>query len=257
MRSSSTLLAAFAAAHAAAFAGPALAQAQFTEIEAGFSRESLTGARPDWKSRSLDLAHTFQPRRTLYGMLRETERFGLRDTELSLGYYHPLSADWTALVEASHSPQHNVLPRHSAFGQLAWQAAPGWVLSAGLRHSEYTRTDTNLLVAGIERYWGSFRAGYTLYNGRPEGAGSGAAHRLSLDYYYGERNRIGFGFTTGREVENVGPPLGIASTEVKSYGLIGRHWLTPRWALTWDLTTHEQGNLYRRDGFRLGLRHRF
>ena len=66
----------------------------------------------------------------------------------------------------------------------------------------------NLLIGNVERYWGRWRAGYTLYNGRPEGSGSATSHRVSLDRYYdGERSRVGVSGAWGREVENQGPPL--------------------------------------------------
>src|SRR5690348_5412905 len=57
------------------WAGRALA----LEAEAGFSHEKLTNHNPDWKSAYVEAAHTFAPRRTLYGALREVERFDLKD----------------------------------------------------------------------------------------------------------------------------------------------------------------------------------
>jgi YaiO family outer membrane protein len=228
-----------------------------SEFELGASNERLTGGRPDWRSLTLEGAHSFAARHTLVGGVRETERFGLRDTEQWLGYSHPLDAAWTSLLEASVSQQHQVLPRHSVFGQLAKQLGAGWGASLGLRHSEYNLSGVNLLVAGAERYWGSYRGAYTLYAGHPEGAGTGVAHRLQLDYYYGERSAIGVSVAAGREVENLGPPTGIVTTEVHNLSLAGRHWMTPEWALSWELLAHEQGDLYRRQGIKLGVRRRF
>jgi YaiO family outer membrane protein len=235
-------------------AGPAGA----LELEAGLSHEALSKDRPDWNSVYLEAAHEFAPRQTLYGLLREVERFDLRDTEIAAGYYHPLGANWTALVEASHSPDHNVLPRGSVLGHLSWSAGSGWVLSGGLRYNEYALNDTRVLMGGLERYFGSYRAAYTLYNGKPEGESSASSHRIAFDRYYaGERSRIGAAVTWGREVEYVGPPTGVIVSDVRAFSLLGRHWLTRDWAFTWELGTHEQGDLYRRTGGRLGLRHSF
>lgn len=235
-------------------AGPACA----LEFEGGLTHERLTNDRPDWRSLYLEAAHDFAPRRTLYGLLRETERFDLRDSEIAAAYYHPLGASATALIEASHSPDHNVLPEGSVLGHLSWAAGSGWVVSGGARFSKYTDSDTRVLMASVERYFGSYRAAYTLYNGKPEDEGSASSHRAAFDYYYdGERSRVGAAVTWGREVEYVGPPTGIIVSAVRALALLGRHWLTPAWALTWELGTHEQGDLYRRTGGRLGLRHRF
>jgi YaiO family outer membrane protein len=234
----------------------AAAPAGAAEVELGVTHERLNRDLPDWKSVYVEAAHALAPGQTVYGQLRQTERFDLRDTELAAGYYHPLGP-WTALVDASYSPDHHVLPQWSLLGQLSWRAGAGWVASGGWRHNEYSASGARVAIAGLERYFGPYRAAYTLYNGKPEGAGSGSAHRVALDYYYGERSRIGAAATFGREVENVGEPTGIITSEVRAFALLGRHWLTAAWALTWELGTHEQGELYRRTGARLGLRHGF
>ncbi|HXR59652.1 MAG TPA: YaiO family outer membrane beta-barrel protein [Burkholderiales bacterium] len=257
LRAALALLAALCPALALAQAGPDGLKLKMSEIELGASRETLSGGRPDWTSLSLEGAHKFAPRQTLYGGIRETERFDLRDREVWAGYYHPLGPDWTALVEGSASSPHNVLPKTSFFGQLSRALPEGWGVNLGWRHSEYTRVGVNILVAGAERYWGNFRGAYTLYAGRPEGATTGIAHRFALNYYYGDGSTIGISATAGREVDNVGPPTGVISTDVRNLTLTGRHWMTRDWALSWDVVAHEQGTLYRRQGFRLGLRYRF
>lgn len=226
------------------------------EVEGGLTHERVNRDLPDWKSVYLEAAHGLAPGQTAYGQVRETERFNLRDTEFTAGYYHPLG-DWTGLVEGSYSPDHHVLAQWSLLGQLAWRAGAGWVASGGWRQNEYSSSSARVLIAGLERYFGRYRAAYTVYNGRPEGAGSGSAHRVALDYYYGEHSRLGAAVTFGRELENVGAPTGVISSDVRAFAVLGRHWLTGAWAVTWELGTHEQGELYRRTGARLGLRHRF
>ena len=228
------------------------------EVEAGATYERLTNDKPDWRSVYLDATHTFAPRQTLYGTARETERFDLRDFELAAGYAHPFAENWTAVIEASHSPDHHVLADTSAFGQLYWAARAGWVLNGGARFSSYTDSDSRVLTAGVERYFGHYHASYTYYNGKPEDASSASSHRVAFNYYYFEdRSRVGVAVSWGREVENVGPPSGVITTDVRSLFIVGRHWLTPDWAIAWEIGTHEQGDLYRRTGGRLGLRHRF
>ena len=228
-----------------------------TEIEAGGTHENLTGGNTDWRSIYLHGVHRSDAQHTFVGTVRETERFGLRDNEASVGAYFPLGGAWQGLVEATASGTYRVLPKYSLFGQVFRSLGGGWGVNAGLRHSEYASSGANLLVAGVERYFGNYRAGYTFYSGRPEGAASGPAHRVQVDYYYAERSMIGLSLTRGREVENVGPPTGIVSSDVRDVTLTGRHWLSQDWALTYDLLSHQQGTFYRRDGVRLGLRYRF
>lgn len=225
-------------------------------MEGGLTHERLSRDLPDWNSAYLEAAYDLAPGQTVYGHIREADRFDLRDTELSAGYYHPFGP-FTALVDGSYSPDHHVLPEWSLLGQLSWRVGGGWVASGGWRHNEYSSGSARVLIAGLERYFAHYRASYALYNGKPEGAGSGSAHRLGFDYYYGEHSRVGAAATFGREVENVGEPTGIISSEVRAVALLGRHWLNAAWAVTWEVGTHEQGDLYRRTGARLGLRHRF
>jgi len=228
------------------------------EVEAGATYEHLTNGNPDWRSLYLDAMQTFAPRQTLYGTVRETDRFDLRDFELAAGYAHPFGAKLTGVIEAGYSPDHNVLPENSAFGQMFWAAGGGWTLNGGARYSNYTDSAARVLTAGVERYFGHLRAAYTYYNGKPEDASSASSHRVALDYYYfDERSRVGLAISWGREVENVGPPTGIITSDVRSLSIVGRHWITPDWAIAWEIGTHEQGDLYRRTGGRLGLRRRF
>jgi len=228
------------------------------EVEAGATYEHLTNDKPDWRSLYVDAMQAFAPRQTLYGTVRETERFDLRDLELAAGYAQPFGAKWTGVIETSYSPDHNVLAENSVFGQLYWVAGDGWTLNAAARYSKYTDSDARVLSAGMERYFGHYRAAYTYYNGKPEDASSASSHRVSFDYYYfEERSRVGVAVSWGREVENVGPPTGLITSDVRSIYIVGRHWFTPDWAIAWEIGTHEQGDLYRRTGGRLGLRYRF
>jgi YaiO family outer membrane protein len=228
-----------------------------TEIEAGYSRETLTNGLPDWKRAYLEAAHHFGARSTLYGLLQETERFSLRDTQTTAGLYFPLGTSWTGLAEAGYSSQHQVLPRSTVYAQLLRSFGAGWNAFAGLRHNEFTAEASDVFTLGAERYWSAWRGAYTLYVGRPEGASSASSHRFDLDRYYGERSSIGLMFVTGRELESVGPPVGLISSDVRAVSLIGRHWISPAWALSYELGAHEQGDLYTRRGGRLGLRYRF
>jgi YaiO family outer membrane protein len=226
--------------------------------EAGYVYENLDKGKPDWTTVYVEAAHDLAPRQTLYGALRETERFNFRDTEIAGGYYHPFSQRFVGLVEASASPDHNVLPAHAIYGQGSWIFGGGWVASGGARFNEYTDTSARVLNAQLERYFAGYRAFYGVYNGKPSGLSSASSQRLGIERYYAdERSRVGASITWGREIENLGPPAGIITSDVRAYTIYGRHWFSPAWALTWDAGRHEQGTLYTRSGIRLGLRHHF
>lgn len=245
------LLGCFLLAAAGARAEPA------TEVEAGLTRERLTNDLPDWSSVYLEGTYTRAPGDAFYGVLRQTERFDRKDTQIGGGLYAPLASRWIAQAEALYSGEHRVLPQYSLFGGLAYRLDRGWNVAAGARRNEYTASHAHVLSLGVERYFGAWRAAYTFYLGMPEGAGSASAHRGQLDYYYAERSSVGASFVTGREVENAGPAGGVLTSDVREVALAARHWLTPAWAVGGEAWSHKQGQLYRRDGLRLGVRYRF
>src|SRR5262245_18987065 len=82
-------------------AGTWAQQSQPVEVEFGASHETLTNNNKDWSSVYLEAAHTFRPRNTLYGGIRQVRRFGLDDSEIYGGLYYPLAETWTGVVEAT------------------------------------------------------------------------------------------------------------------------------------------------------------
>ena len=227
------------------------------EIEAGKSHETLSGGRADWSSVSVDAAYTKGPRETIYGGLRETRRFSQQDEQATIGLYEPIGTSWIAVFEGTVSPTHRVLPEYSGYAQLQRLFADGWIAAVTVRHTEYTASGANMVAPSVERYWGNFRGAYTLYLARAEGAPWATSHAAQVSYYYGDRNSITLAGALGQEIENVGSPPQLVTTQVRSLTLSGRHWITRSWAVTYELLNHEQGNLYTRRGGRLGVRYRF
>jgi YaiO family outer membrane protein len=227
------------------------------EVEAGFSHYTLSNGYANWDSAYLDGAHQFGERHSIYGEVQQAQRFGLTDREVSGGYYHPLTQTLTALVEASVSPEHNFLAQHSVFGQLQAALGGGWDVQAGLRHSAYTQTATDVGVLTGERYWGPFRGAYRLYLAKLQGAGIAPSHVGQIAYYYSDRSNLTLAVARGRQAESLGPGLGVLLVDVRSVSLSGRHWFNPAWAVSYEALTESQGNLYTRKGIRLGLRYAF
>jgi YaiO family outer membrane protein len=227
------------------------------EIELGYSHDILDKGYANWSSYYLDGSHRFGERNSVYGEIRETRRFNQRDHEVSGGYYIPLDETLTALIEASASSDHNVLPRGSLFGQLQKSIGGGWDIQAGMRRSWYNSISSDLMVLTGERYWGNYRAAYKLYLSKLQGAGIAPSHNVQLSYYYSERDNFTMSVAKGRQVESLGQTLGVLTTDVTTTSLSGRHWLGPAWGFSYEAIVEHQGNLYTRKGFRLGFRHAF
>lgn len=234
----------------------AASDASGVQIEAGLSKESLNKGYADWSSTYVEAEKKMAERHAVYGMLRETERYDLKDGELLAGYYHPLGRQWTSLLEANASPTHHVLPKWSVLGQLQYAFGDGWGAHFGLRHTEYDAALTNLRIFTLERYWGDYRAAYTLYSGHLAGAGSALSQRIQFSRYYADHSWLGVALSGGEELENLGS-AGVQHSDVQSLIFNGRHWFSRDWALTYEATLHRQGDYYTRNGVRLGLRRQF
>lgn len=247
-----------ALATALALSGGLAAQEPDFKIEAEVrgSIERLTGDRADWRSTQLDWQARNAAKQSYFGNLRATERFDRGDSEAMIGTYQPFGGGWAMQLEAAASPTHHVLARHSLLAQLERRFDHGWGVQAGYRRSEFERSGTDLAIAGVDRYFSSFRAAYSLYLGRPDGAGFGPSHRLQWSYYYTDRSFVGISAATGKEAENIFPN-GVLTSQVRSLSLAGRHEFAPGWAATYEWLAHRQGDLYTRRGFGLGLRHAF
>lgn len=226
------------------------------EWEAGVSHERLTRGLPSWRSRYLAAEWQGVDRRVLYGGLRETERYALKDSEVHLGGVLPLAASLQLQLEAGVSDSHRVLAARYGLLRLDYQPAPGWSLAAGWRRSAYDAGMSGVGHLSVDRYFGAERVSYTLYEGGPDGGALLPSHRWQWAHYYGERDWIGLSLNHGRETEYAAGGNFITS-RVSGATLAGRHQLAAGWALTWDAGRQRQGDFYTRSGVRLGLRHAF
>jgi YaiO family outer membrane protein len=191
------------------------------------------------------------------GYTLESERTAVGPFDIRTALHQPAGQNIASLADAYANALHEALPRYTLSNQINREVAGGWGLGLGVRQSEYSYITTNLLSFSAEHAWGNLRSGYTLYSNRADGTGLGSAHRFQVSYAYGDRNSVGLAYTVGRDVENPALMLGMPLADVKDLTLSGRHWLSPNWALTYDLLSQEHAYLNRRQGLRLGVSRSF
>lgn len=238
---------------AAAFAAlPATAAETVARVSA--ASEHISNGSPDWREYAAGLQWRFGPRQVLDLGAADVHRFGLHDSQYAASYSHPLSASLTATVDANASPTHQVLARHAFGAALQYEFAHAWLLHGGARSTRYDSATVNGLQFALEHYFASYSV---LLGWRPTRAFGETAHGLELrtSYYYGERNSLGLIAAGGQEAASV--PGGVVLTDVRSLALAGRHWIAPRWALTWGASYARQGDLYTRKGINAGLQYAF
>jgi YaiO family outer membrane protein len=241
---------------ALALALPGIAHAGAT-LQLSHGVEALSGERPGWRATALEALWTGERGAALGASARELSRFDRDDLELAAFGQAPVGGFVLAL-EGSASPTFRFLPRWSAGVRAERHLGAGWVASAGLRAARYegdvAETTPFFASAGIERYWGRWRAAAVTTAVELEGAWSGS-ERLALDLFYGEGGRVGASVAAGRELESLGDGQ-LLRMDVLGAAIAGAHPLRGGWAVIWELSVQRQGDLYTRTGGRLGLRRR-
>ena len=220
------------------------------------AHENLTNGYSPWTEYGLALEHRTAARQFFGARWRETERFDERDREAGLALHQPLGSGWSVSFDAAASGTHNVLPQRALLGQIEKQLGAGWGVHLGFRRSQYPTEYVDLRMLTVERYFGNHRAAYTFYSGRLEQGNSAPTHRLQWSYYFSDRSSAGISGAYGREIATVGPGT-LLSTDVRNLTLFAQVWLHGNWAVSAEASTQQQGDLYRRNGIRLGLRYGF
>lgn len=237
--------------------------------ERGFEREHIAGLglkpRGGAALMPADLAfgseatQVWQARRssdyTLYSGARETSRLGLRGAEAYGGIVYSLAGGWGSSLEAGYAPESPLSPRRYALtGQLHTALGEGRFLSLGLKYrmddtdagSRYGTTDTPFLNG----------YSYTLAPLRqPGAAGYLPSYQLQMSFQYSAATS--FGLALGRDVETFTPVQDFAGSGPRQFTFTGQHWLTPSWALSYDILSQDAATPLRSLGLRLGVRYRF
>jgi len=238
---------------AAAPPGPA------ADLEAAYSQEYLTNGYAPWRSVELLGGLHLSDRSVVGASVRYLERFDLSDVDLGASLSFPLGERVVLAAEGTTSPTHQFMPWGSADVQAQTNVGAGFVISPGVRWSRYVTASADgtpiILRLGVEYYWAAFRASWTGFLTEISGSWC-ASQRVTLDYYYGERNRVGAAFNIGRELDTVANGV-LVITDVVGAALAGLQDLDPDWSLVWEVGIERQGDFYTRMGARLGVRRRF
>lgn len=234
-------------------AAAAAANAQST-VGLTLGAEHLSNNTPDWREAGIQLQHQYAERHSAGMAFTRTERFGLRDRQLSANYARPFGEKLVASVDANASSTHRVLARHGIGAALQFEFAPAWLVHAGARTTKYENERVNQGLLMLEHYFSSFSASA---GWRPARAFDSTAHSGELRgaYYYGDRNSVGVILAAGKEAASIGGAVTL--TSLRSAAFVGRHWLNRDWAVNYSAAHTRQGDFYSRNGISLGLQYAF
>jgi YaiO family outer membrane protein len=235
-------------------ATPLFARQLPVEVEAGASREVLTG-ESDWEDYWIRATVRPAPGSHVWGGVRQTRRFGVNDQQFEGGAGLPLAETWSLGVNGTWSPTHRVLPRWGAAGELRWRLAPGWGVFFGGGRQRWVTTGVNRQHAGVERFFGPARLAYRLGFHQVDDGGSGVRHDLSGSWSYGTGSVVALGLGVGRDAVLAGEQ-DVRSLSAASASLSGVHWLDGRTGVTYNLVVFRHGDLFTRTGASVGVRRR-
>ena len=187
----------------------------------------------------------------LYGGARDTP--GLRASEIYGGVVHALPRGWGSTLEIAQATESLVSPRrYSLTGQVYTPMSDGRALSVGLKY----RLDGDAIARNGGAGDAPYSNSYSLAPSRLPGSGLASSYQLQMSFQYSAAGTVGLAM--GREVETFTPIFDPASAAgPRQYTLTGQHWLTPSWALSYDLLTQDPASPLRVQGLRLGVRYRF
>jgi hypothetical protein len=199
-----------------------------------------------------DVPSLWQPRRsdfTLYGGARDLPAFGIGPAEAYSGVAYALPWGWgSSSLEAAFAQESRFAPRRYAVaGQVRTElSAPGRALSAGIKYRIY---DTDTGVRSLEP---------TPLNGYSLAPSREPAYQLQFSYHHSPVSS--FGLALGRDVETYTSSYDPTNT-ARQLTFMGQHWLTPAWAMSYDVLYNDPSNMstlrLQGLGLRLGVRYRF
>lgn len=227
-----------------------------THASLSSSYEHLSDDKGEWRSLALDFDHPLRTQLHLLLGLHVEERFAERDEQLVAGLVQRFGDGWVTAFAGDVAPDATVLPQSALQLEIGRPVARNVGLSLRARHAHYETVDVDLLAATAEAGLRSYRVAYSLAATRPTDLDTSLGHSLRLSRDYGIASHANLGLAYGEEAETVAPGQ-VLVTRNTTIALFGIHWRSAAWGAAWEIAYHEQGDLYHRMRFRLGLEHRF
>lgn len=226
------------------------------DVEAGASREVLSGGQDPWEDYWVRATLRPAPGTYAYGGVRHTRRFGQEDQQFEVGGGVPLAEHWSVALDGTWSPTQRVLPIWGVSGRVTHRLSPEWSMFAGGGRQVWEATGVNRQHAGLEHHVHPFRIGYTLGLHQIDTGGNGVRHSVHGGWAYDARgSTLTVGLATGREGALVGP-RDVQSVSERSAWIWGTHWIDARTGIGYSFGVFRHGDFFTRTSSSVGVRHR-
>ena len=213
---------------------------------AGGAVESLSGGLPGWNNQFAELQWRQSDAASYQARLARANRFDVADIQFGLGAEYQLDERWYAGMSVAGGADAEFVAGRSFGAHLGRRFDDGWSIDLRLGYREFEAATVGSYAIATEKYFGDFRAAYTLSLTHLYGATDSIGHVASLTWYATGRHSYRLTVASGEEAEAIAPGQ-VLETDVSGVSVGGRHRLTDRLSLDWWAGTHEQGDFYRRD----------
>jgi hypothetical protein len=185
----------------------------------------------------------------LYGG-HDVPRLGLRPAESHAGVVYAASG-WGTSLEAAYTTLPGLAAgRYAVTGQMHTSLSEGRTLNVGLKYRLYESDPA--LRSGLPPEMAA-TSGYSLAG--PRGFAYSQGYQVQMSYHYSAAGAVGLAL--GRDVETFTPFADLTGSGPRQLSFTGQHWLTPSWALSYDILSHDVASPLKLQGLRLGVRYRW
>ena len=164
----------------------------------------------------------------LVGLLQETWRYGLRDTDLQADLYRAFENQWWGYVTASFSPEANFMPQFGGGAHL-YKGLGSFELGFGYEYSHYKTTDVHMF---IPEYSFFFLRGFTWTQKLYYVPASDSYALVSmLGYASGCHYKVQAQYTWANSNERIEDIDAFQNAKNNSIRLSGEYQFKPEWAV--------------------------
>lgn len=215
--------------------------------------EPAAGSDPQWVTLSAQWRRWSTPTDTaFYGGERPAPFLGLQARESYAGFFYSPRAGWGTSLEAGYLQDAFPASRRYALGgQVHASFESGQTVSLGLKYLA-PESESRRRFGALDPESGGFYGALPLYRGTGWSTGS---YQLHMSYQYSPSGTVGI--AVGRDLEGRALLTDGALPGLRQFSFMGSHWVTPSWALSYDLLTDDVTSPWKVQGLRLGVRYRW
>ncbi len=221
-----------------------------TSIE--YEYESLDNNMPDWKNYFIATSRLFNDTHRFGFNLERIERFGLIDQQMTVNAALRINDSLLSSSSYSMSEFSEFIPKWLFDSSLDFIVHRGLSVKPRIKYSEYTSLNALMFSGSIDKYFSNVEITYVAYVTYTDLKTPVSSHEIKFYYHYGVGKFISIAANVGKELL-VTTAIDPIYQDVYGVRMSGKHSLTDYFGLTYQISFHQQGDSYSKQGVRLGV----